>query len=143
MTDEARAAPSTVRWTRRWTRWDGWALTVVTLAGGFLRFWHLTVPGRIVFDEVYYAQDACVFVKTPAVCGIASPLSEEHPLLAKWLIAAGIKVFDFNNDGVYERTGSNPTDTFVFSFPGQYTGRGMVMDKDGGFTEYATTLTVN
>jgi hypothetical protein len=50
--------------------------------------------------------------------------------------------FDFNNDGVYEKTGSNPIDTFQFSFPGQYTVRGMVMDKDGGFTEYATTFTV-
>jgi dolichyl-phosphate-mannose--protein O-mannosyl transferase len=82
-----------------WTRWDGWALAFVTLTGGFLRFWHLTVPGRIVFDEVYYAQDACVFVKSPSVCGIASPLSEEHPLLAKWLIAGGIKIFGYTPFG--------------------------------------------
>ena len=92
MTDDAVAGPA-------WTRWDGWTLAFVTLAGGFLRFWHLTVPGRIVFDEVYYAQDACVFVKTPSVCGIASPLSEEHPLLAKWLIGAGIKAFGYTPFG--------------------------------------------
>jgi len=79
----------------RWTRWDGWAIALVTLAGGVIRCWHLTVPKYIVFDEYYYAQDACVFVKPPSLCGIASPLSEEHPLLAKWLIAAGIKVFGY------------------------------------------------
>jgi dolichyl-phosphate-mannose--protein O-mannosyl transferase len=83
----------------RWTSRDGWALALVTVVGGLVRCWHLTVPGRIVFDEVYYAQDACVFVKPASVCGIASPLSEEHPLLAKWLIAAGIRMFGYEPFG--------------------------------------------
>jgi dolichyl-phosphate-mannose--protein O-mannosyl transferase len=95
MTNDAAARPVTTRWGRP----DLWALTLVTLAGGFLRLWHLTSPGYIVFDEVYYAQDACVFVQPRSVCGIASPLSEEHPLLAKWLIAAGIKVFGYQPFG--------------------------------------------
>lgn len=50
--------------------------------------------------------------------------------------------FDFNNDGVYEFTGSSPERSFVFSFPGQYTVNGAVSDSDGAFTEYTLTFNV-
>ena len=79
-----------------WRGADTVALVAVTLTGGLLRWWQLGVPGRIVFDEAYYAHDACVFVKPAAACGgIAEAFSEEHPLLGKWLIAAGIKLLGY------------------------------------------------
>ena len=75
-------------------------MTVVTLAGGLVRFWQFGFPARIVFDESYYAHDACVFVKPASACGgIAEAFSEEHPLLGKWLIAAGIKIFGYTPFG--------------------------------------------
>ncbi|HEX6845320.1 MAG TPA: phospholipid carrier-dependent glycosyltransferase, partial [Actinomycetota bacterium] len=84
----------------RWTGGDTLALLAVTLVGGALRFVRLSAPGRIVFDEVYYAQDACVFVRGGGgACSIASPLADEHPHLAKWLIAAGIEVFGYTPFG--------------------------------------------
>jgi dolichyl-phosphate-mannose-protein mannosyltransferase len=93
MTD---GAASPVRWRTR----DTLALAAVTLAGGLLRWWHLAVPDRIVFDESYYAHDACVFVKPASVCGgIGEAFSEEHPLLGKWIVAAGIKLFGYEPFG--------------------------------------------
>jgi dolichyl-phosphate-mannose-protein mannosyltransferase len=86
--------------TARWGRLDTWALAAVTLFAAVTRFVRLSSPPRIVFDEVYYAQDACVFVRgAGGVCKIASPLADEHPHLAKWLIAAGIKVFGYTPFG--------------------------------------------
>ena len=83
-----------------WRRMDSIALATVTLAGGLLRWWHVTVPDRIVFDESYYAHDACVFVKPAAACGgIGEAFSEEHPLLGKWIVAAGIKLFGYEPFG--------------------------------------------
>src|SRR5215813_7088244 len=39
--------------------WWGWAgPLLVTLFGGFLRFYRLGVPHAVVFDETYYAPDA-------------------------------------------------------------------------------------
>jgi dolichyl-phosphate-mannose-protein mannosyltransferase len=79
-----------------WRPADWVALIAVTLAGGAVRFWQLGFPARIVFDETYYAHDACVFVKPASACGgIGVAFSEEHPLIGKWLIAAGIKVFGY------------------------------------------------
>jgi len=85
---------------RRWRRLDTVAVLAITVLGGVLRLVRLGVPGRIVFDEVYYAQDACVFVHGGGgVCRIASPLADEHPHLAKWLIAAGIEFFGYTPFG--------------------------------------------
>ncbi|MFF0991202.1 dolichyl-phosphate-mannose--protein mannosyltransferase [Kocuria sp. CPCC 205315] len=86
---------------------------LVVLLGGVLRFWHLSHPDGIVFDETYYVKDAySVFlhgyerewppeeeqpdelfaVGTPpeALPQAANPA---HPPLGKWLIAAGIWLF--------------------------------------------------
>ena len=77
-----------------WRPRDALAMAVVTIAGGLIRLWQVTVPDRIVFDEAYYAHDACVFVRPAAACGgIGEAFSEEHPLLGKWIVAAGIKLF--------------------------------------------------
>ncbi|HYJ60556.1 MAG TPA: phospholipid carrier-dependent glycosyltransferase [Actinomycetota bacterium] len=79
---------------------DTFAVVGVTLLAGVVRFLRLSTPGRVVFDEVYYAQDACVFVRGGGgVCTIASPLADEHPHLAKWLIAGGIELFGYTPFG--------------------------------------------
>ena len=83
-----------------WRPRDALALAAVTLAGGLIRLWRVTVPDRIVFDEAYYAHDACVFVRPAAACGgIGEAFSEEHPLLGKWIVAAGIKMFGYEPFG--------------------------------------------
>jgi hypothetical protein len=48
-------------------------------------------PATIVFDEIYYAQDACWYTRSPAVCGIMGEVVA-HPPLGKWP-AAGIGIF--------------------------------------------------
>jgi len=55
----------------RWGRVDTVALALVTALAAALRLFRLSTPGRIVFDEIYYAQDACVFVRVGGgVCSI-------------------------------------------------------------------------
>lgn len=84
----------------RWGRVDTVVLVGVTLVAAALRFVRLSTPGRIVFDEIFYAQDACVFVRGGGgVCKIASPTTDEHPHLAKWLIAGGIELFGYTPFG--------------------------------------------
>jgi dolichyl-phosphate-mannose--protein O-mannosyl transferase len=53
-----------------------------------------------VFDEIFYARDACWYVAgTETVCGITDLASRSHPPLGKWLIGAGIAAFDYNPFG--------------------------------------------
>jgi len=55
-----------------------------------------------MFDESYYARDACLYLgHSPAFCGApgAGEQSYMHPPLGKWIIAAGIKVFGYNPFG--------------------------------------------
>lgn len=51
--------------------------------------------------------------------------------------------FDFDGDGRYELTGTNPRAAHVFARPGTYRVRGRITDKDGGSTAYELTLTVS
>ncbi len=83
-----------------WARLDWLCVTLVTLAGGLLRFIGLGDARGQMFDEVYYARDACLYAGQPSsVCGIASPENYVHPPLGKWLISAGIRVFGHNEIG--------------------------------------------
>jgi PKD repeat protein len=50
--------------------------------------------------------------------------------------------YDFDNDGVYEVTGTSPTATHTFGDNGVFWVRGRVTDKDGGFEEYATDVEI-
>ena len=85
---------------RRWATVDTVVIALLTLVAGALRLVRLSVPGRIVFDEIYYAQDACVFVRgAGGVCKITSPSTDEHPHLAKWLIAGGIELLGYSPFG--------------------------------------------
>ena len=72
----------------------------VTLAAAALRLAGLNRPTGLVFDEIFYAQDACVYVFGPeSVCGIADLASRSHPPLGKWMIASGIAVFGYEPVG--------------------------------------------
>lgn len=71
---------------------------LVALASG-IRFIRLGRPKALVFDEVYYAKDACIYLNLgQAFCGLkqATEQSYVHPPTGKWLIAAGIKLFGYN-----------------------------------------------
>jgi dolichyl-phosphate-mannose-protein mannosyltransferase len=82
---------------RTFGRADALAMSLLTLLAAALRLIHVGRPGSLVFDEVYYAQDACWYVHHAArLCGESGPSSAVHPPLGKWLIAAGIATFGYN-----------------------------------------------
>jgi dolichyl-phosphate-mannose--protein O-mannosyl transferase len=49
--------------------------------------WRVTVPGKLVFDEVHYVPAARTLM------ALAGPANTEHPLLGKLLIGIGIALF--------------------------------------------------
>ena len=55
--------------------------------------------------------------------------------------------YDFNNDGTFEISGSASASatvpaSFLADGPGSRTVRGRIIDKDGGFTDYTTTISI-
>ena len=67
-------------------------LLLVVLAAA-VRFYDLAEPNFKVFDEDFYASDACTYVvEGQFLCG-DQETTFEHPPVAKWLIAAGIWMF--------------------------------------------------
>ena len=53
-----------------------------------------------MFDEIFYARDACWYVAgTEAVCNITELTSRAHPPLGKWLIGSGIVAFGYEPFG--------------------------------------------
>jgi dolichyl-phosphate-mannose-protein mannosyltransferase len=67
-------------------RIPGWVVpTVVTVAAGLWLLVRLGAPDAIVFDEIYYVEDARSLLATGAEDGFTV-----HPPVGKWLIAAGI-----------------------------------------------------
>ncbi|MEA2477375.1 MAG: dolichyl-phosphate-mannose-protein mannosyltransferase [Actinomycetota bacterium] len=85
----------------RWVRLDWIAMGGISLVAFVVRFINLRDPSSYVFDEVYYAKDACYyldssvqFCKLPA--GYTDEQSYVHPPLAKWLIAIGERIFGYN-----------------------------------------------
>jgi dolichyl-phosphate-mannose-protein mannosyltransferase len=59
----------------------------------------LTTPSGFVFDEIFYARNACRFVIDTAQCGIADLVSGAHPPLGNWLIGIGIRLFGYDEFG--------------------------------------------
>jgi dolichyl-phosphate-mannose--protein O-mannosyl transferase len=53
----------------------------------------LTVPHQLAFDETHYVPAA------RALVDLSGPMNIEHPLLGKWLIALGIRLFGDNPFG--------------------------------------------
>ncbi len=92
----------------------GWvAPLIVAAVGGFLRFWQLGRPSKLVFDETYYVKEGYSFLKygyerrvastnekadalfthgTPNVFGTNADLVV-HPPVGKWVIAVGEHIF--------------------------------------------------
>ena len=84
----------------RWSRADTIAVLVVVIAAAVLRLVSLGRPVGLIFDEIFYAQDACWYVLgTQADCGIAELTSRAHPPLGKWLIGSGIALFGYDAFG--------------------------------------------
>ncbi len=85
---------------RGWTRRDTAVLVLVTLVAALLRLVSLGRPIELVFDEIFYARDACWYVYgSEAVCGINDLASRAHPPLGKWLIGAGIAAIGYEPFG--------------------------------------------
>ena len=83
-----------------WTRRDTITLVALTLAAAALRVVSLGRPLELVFDEIFYARDACWYVAgSEAICNIGGLVSRAHPPLGKWLIGAGIAVFGYDPFG--------------------------------------------
>jgi dolichyl-phosphate-mannose--protein O-mannosyl transferase len=90
-----------------WT-WRSWAATLwVTAVAATLRYVNLGQPDKLVFDEVYYANegqqllDHSVEWRTATDTGGQATASYAdfvvHPPLGKWIIALGIKMFEHSH----------------------------------------------
>jgi dolichyl-phosphate-mannose-protein mannosyltransferase len=75
------------------------AMVVVTLGAAALRLAGLMTPAGLVFDEIFYARNACRFVIDTAQCGIDDLVSGAHPPLGNWLIGIGIRLFGYDEFG--------------------------------------------
>jgi dolichyl-phosphate-mannose-protein mannosyltransferase len=85
-----------------WSKKDTQIVIVILLLAAALRFFQLGPPPDVVFDETYYAKDACLYLgNAPKQCGLGqdSEQSYVHPPLGKWLIALGIQAFGFRSFG--------------------------------------------
>jgi dolichyl-phosphate-mannose-protein mannosyltransferase len=79
---------------------DTIAVTLVSLIGGIIRFVNLSSPTDLIFDETYYAKDACFYLAGAAdVCDTDYEITYVHPPLGKWLLAIGIRIFGFDSFG--------------------------------------------
>lgn len=76
------------------------ALGIATFAF-FLRIWHLGSIKGFIFDELYYAKDAhsLLLHGVELDSGSGKAAFVVHPPIGKWMIAAGIKLFGFNEFG--------------------------------------------
>lgn len=92
--------PTVQRPVARWTWIDTAAFVVIVLGAAVIRLAGLNRPAELVFDEIFYARDACWYVAgSQAVCGISELTSRSHPPLGKWLIGAGIALFGYEPFG--------------------------------------------
>lgn len=83
-----------------WSTLDTFALTSVSTAAAALRLVRLDDPKSLMFDEVYYAKDACWYVlSSPSTCGITEEITLVHPPLGKWLLALGVRLFGYDSFG--------------------------------------------
>ena len=91
---------SPARVTAAWTRVDTVALVAIVIGAALMRFVSLGRPVELVFDEIFYARDACWYVfGSETVCGINDLASRAHPPLGKWLIGSGIAAFGYEPFG--------------------------------------------
>lgn len=85
---------------RPWSVADWVALAVLTGGAALGRLWHLGSPAKVVFDETYYAKDACWYAFSSAQrCGVSGEQTAVHPPLGKWLISLGVKAAGYSSFG--------------------------------------------
>jgi dolichyl-phosphate-mannose-protein mannosyltransferase len=83
-----------------WEALDVAALVLVTGLAAVLRFVRLSDPRSLIFDETYYARDACWYAyASRSLCGIDAEQTMIHPPLGKHLIAIGIRAFGYDAFG--------------------------------------------
>jgi dolichyl-phosphate-mannose-protein mannosyltransferase len=75
------------------------ALLAVTAGAAAVRLPALGRPVGFIFDEIFYARNACRYVIGSVECGIDDLASRAHPPLGNWLIGVGIKLFGFDEFG--------------------------------------------
>lgn len=69
-----------------WTWNEFLAIAALLVAGAYLRFWNLGWPTELVFDEVYFVEQAQNYLS-------GTDFMDPHPPFAKWMIALGITLF--------------------------------------------------
>lgn len=81
--------------------WGWLGPLLVTVLAGWLRFDRLAAPGKLVFDEVYYAIDSWNVLHAGVELNKAGtgPGFVVHPPLGKWMIAVGQAMFGHNAFG--------------------------------------------
>ena len=85
---------------RPWTRLDLLVFAGIMVVAAVIRLWGLADPPDLIFDETYYAKDACHYAGgSEELCKITDDSTKVHPPLGKWLIAGGVKVFGFDSFG--------------------------------------------
>jgi dolichyl-phosphate-mannose-protein mannosyltransferase len=84
---------------RGWSRLDSAALLAVIVGAAAVRLPALNRPVGLVFDEIFYARNACRYVIGTPECGIDELASRAHPPLGNWLIGIGIKLFGYDEVG--------------------------------------------
>ncbi|WP_157467522.1 dolichyl-phosphate-mannose--protein mannosyltransferase [Frankia sp. QA3] len=79
----------------------GWvAALAVTAVAAVLRFWQLTEPKGMYFDEIYYTKDAWGLMTAGYEVDnntCVGPGFVAHPPLGKWFMAASEKVFGYTD----------------------------------------------
>ena len=95
---QAERSP-TIAAPRAWSRLDWLALAAVTLGAAATRLPGLSRPIGFVFDEIFYAQNACLYVLDPARCGLEQLAERSHPPLGKLFIGVGIQLFGYDEFG--------------------------------------------
>lgn len=74
--------------------WGWLGPLLVTAFAGFLRFYRLSQPPKIIFDETYYAKDARSLLRHGVeLDNNGGPGFIAHPPLGKWAIAVGQAIF--------------------------------------------------
>jgi Gpi18-like mannosyltransferase len=81
---------------RRLDRWDLALVVGLVALALVLRLWRLDQPRSMIFDEVYHGRTAMEFLANWKWGWDRDPYEWTHPMLAKYLIAAGIEVANPN-----------------------------------------------
>ena len=93
---------------------DRMGLWLVLLLGALMRFWDLSYPQKLVFDETYYVKDAFtlsqlgyegswpadpnpMFEAGQSDIYLSNPSYVVHPPLGKWIISIGMSLFGAGN----------------------------------------------